>query len=884
MRRSDGLPRSPNGGRHALALAALAGCALVVAVLPGCGGCGGCRGGSPAAQQAQAQREQEKAKAEAERRAARDKPKPKPDFELGRLTVEPFAVKGSAAENPLSAACKPGHWVAVTVPAKTNHFDFHGDLETAGVDRFGRPARLVGSLYGLRCARQAALPKGQPKLLSSTVFVPCVPESGYAALRLKSRRGGTAIESGAQLLPRMPSYQYLLVVLAAAPSRYGYLDTLASIRPPDSFDRPRGDAMHYRVVRVAASRPLPLPPHPVYWTSTAYVLWDDFEPSLLDPDQQRALVDWLHWGGQIILSGPDSLDRLRSSFLAAYLPADSGGSREYSADSLEPLDFWRVDPEDRAMALARPISGIRLAPRPGAEFLPETGELFCERHVGRGRIVVSAVRLSQPELTSWSGFDCLFNACLLRRPPRRFVEDERTLAERTLWDDGTATDARDAARTTALRYFTRDAGFRRAGPASYGADVAHRDDAGLIEDLPPAGGLAAWNDFGPATRAARQALEAASRIRIPRREFVAWVVVGYLVVLVPVNWLLFRLLGRVEWAWAAAPVVAVLCTAVVVRLAQLDIGFVRSRNEIAILELQGNYSRAHLTRYNALYTSLATAYTLRLADRGGVALPLPETTDPVAFRPPLGAGTKPLRHVLSDEARLEGFSVASNSVGMVHSEEMIELSGAMSLAENRAGGFEVVNGTELELSDAWLIHHSVQGDVRRAWIGSLGAGRSAPVLWSRRAPSAPPAEPAGAGVASASAAAGLGGVALPGAAPEDVEAEWSASSPGIQSLLAEALDAEDVDRGEWRLVAQAREDLPGLTIEPAASQFRRIVLVVAHLRFESPTPPRPDHNRPRRRTDPVVSEQATTRPAAARTPGAAVVPAPNTFAPPPAGP
>ena len=54
------------------------------------------------------------------------------------------------------------------------------------------------------------------------------------------------------------------------------------------------------------------------------------------------------------------------------------------------------------------------------------------------------------------------------------------------------------------------------------------------------------------------------------------VLIGYLFVLVPLNWLLFRVLGRVELAWAAAPVIAVVCTGLVVWLAQLDIGFARS--------------------------------------------------------------------------------------------------------------------------------------------------------------------------------------------------------------------------------------------------------------------------------------------------------------------
>ena len=89
----------------------------------------------------------------------------------------------------------------------------------------------------------------------------------------------------------------------------------------------------------------------------------------------------------------------------------------------------------------------------------------------------------------------------------------------------------------------------------------------------------------------RAALENATGITVPERSFIFWVVVGYICVLVPLNWLLFRLIGRVEWAWIAAPLIAIGCTVIVVHQAQLNIGFARSRNEIAVVEMQPGYSR-----------------------------------------------------------------------------------------------------------------------------------------------------------------------------------------------------------------------------------------------------------------------------------------------------
>ena len=78
---------------------------------------------------------------------------------------------------------------------------------------------------------------------------------------------------------------------------------------------------------------------------------------------------------------------------------------------------------------------------------------------------------------------------------------------------------------------------------------------------------------------------------MPKGEFVLKILAVYLLVLVPLNWALFWAIGRVEWAWIAAPLIAIGGAYAVVRLAQLDIGFARSRTEIAVLELHPQHPR-----------------------------------------------------------------------------------------------------------------------------------------------------------------------------------------------------------------------------------------------------------------------------------------------------
>ena len=63
---------------------------------------------------------------------------------------------------------------------------------------------------------------------------------------------------------------------------------------------------YYRLV-------LPLEPdkplvssHPLTWTTISHVIWDGMSPDILTSPQQQAMLDWLHWGGQLTIIGIDA--------------------------------------------------------------------------------------------------------------------------------------------------------------------------------------------------------------------------------------------------------------------------------------------------------------------------------------------------------------------------------------------------------------------------------------------------------------------------------------------------------------------------------------------------------------------------------------------------
>ena len=882
---------------------------LILAVLVSLPGCGGCNK-TPEQIEKEKQLAEEKEREKEKKKKEEEKP-----FDAGI----PQALPANPQRITARGMCKPGHWICQSWPdVKANLGDFQGEVQTEVVDTNNQPVPLVDVPYKMTSQRPAALAKKQPKTLESFTWIPSHREGGTIAkkvnIRLTTAGGGaTANEQLLDLTP-MPSYQYFFVVLSKG-SRFEYLnkrlDSIRLHRPPGVSG---GEARFYEVVTVPPNKRPGLPSNSLYWTSIAYLLWDESDPALWDLDQQQALVDWLHWGGQIIVSGPDALGQLQNSFLRLYLPATVEKSRTFTAEDLAPLQYW-AGPNGRPPRLVHPWPGAVLKKDPGAEFLANTGsDLVIERRVGRGRIVVSAYRITGPDFTGWEGCDSFFNACLMRRPARKFVQDRLRDAVRIDWlgndeeksaasaskgpanppnpnslsailaDSGSASttdgagptaatvagapgpqlgtapnlanasvaatlNARqsflDAKECTSLRYFSRDAGQRReyyasdviGNPIDAGGNVNYDNSTNGDDefDLPDpykdmtSPGLCAWSDFSPVAQTARGGLDNASGITVPDRSFIVWVVVGYICVLVPLNWLLFRLIGRVEWAWIAAPLIAIGCTVVVVRQAQLNIGFARSRNEIAVVEMQPGYSRAHKTYFTALYTSLATTYELQLADPGGQILPFP------MLRDRKGSFVESIGEVVcrrGDDTRLTGFHVASNSKDYIHSEEMADFGGTVTLHRDSDGGLRISNGTKHPLENCRVIQNADHdGDTRLFTLGRLDPGATTrlkdPESFKRKA-----------------AATAVNEVIK---VLEDHKPSHADGQLRVAEAVAQvALGLQGMRPGEICLVARIADEVPGLTVTPETRQFRQAALLVAHLDpGKLPDPERDDDRRPK---------------------------------------
>jgi hypothetical protein len=799
---------------------------LIALPMSGCGGCSD----DPAEQQA-AKDAAEKKKKEEEAKKKKEEEKKKADFDVGQPMIVPFR-----AENP-SRGVKPGHWQAVSQAMKTNNFDFIGEvdcellLKTSDGREVLPPARIATS-------RPATLPKGQQRYLEIPFFVPPTePARPWIITDLKSRGGGSVIQSSGTPLEVMPPYQFYFFVLAREPIRYRQsLDRLDAIRGP-IID---GRFVYYKLIVPPLEKQIALPAHPLAWTSIAYVLWDDVDPTALSPDQQKAMLDWLHWGGQLILSGPGTIATLRGSFLAPYLPAEDSGTRDITADNLSMLSDMFTPKEgkrQRPLKPAKPWSGIKFAKAADAEFVPKTGELVVERNVGRGRIVATSFKLSTRAIQEWPGFDTFFNACLMRHPAREFISSNDSLeASRFRWL-GNAEHTFDARLTSTVRYLSRDlaadgtfaeihtqisypdsSDSSLQPPGSRVGRVWRADSIpleGLESEQSYGAGVCGWSDTSAVSAAASESLGAAAGIDIPRAGFVAWMLGAYLVVLVPLNWAIFRTVRRVEWAWIAVPVIAMAGAVVVTKAAKLNIGFARSQTEIGLLELHNGYSRGHLTRYTALYTSLSTSYEVKFDDPYAVVQPfeLPGRTRSPTWEP----STYTLRQ--GADVRLGGFGVSSNSTSMLHSEQMYDLGGTIAYADNN-GPPTVFNRTRFTFPQAAVVRKTSPDELQVAWLGQFAPGQVGRPLDFETF--------------------NANGAVLP-RWRNDPMPDSTIPPLSLAKLAQLVTDRNGLKPGEVRLVASLSEPLPGMEVDPAASQVTRsAVLVVAHLRFGPRAEPQPD--------------------------------------------
>ena len=816
---------------------------LLLLTLASLSGCGGCRND-----------DEKLSREEMEKRAQEQKE----SLELGSLLTLPTDSQTKVA------TVKPGHWHESQQKFKSNREDMQvvavGDLE-----RGGKPVSLPGTNMINEYSRRTSLPKGQTKTVDLQFFIPeyastdddpfnipprLLLRSQLRAWPLMTPILQTPATQGANELRRN---EYQLVVLSPAALGYEFLTVLDAVywRGDDLGDAERTRSYQVSLLKAEDGK-YALPHSMLTMTATAAIVWDDVSIDELTDEQQEAIVDWVHWGGQLIISGPSSWSRLQNSFLSPYLPATSADVVEFDTASFKEIsDNWRVpDASSREQPeldiIGPPVSGLKFKLSDGGQWLPRTGEMVAERQVGRGRVVVSSFPLREPRIMKWRYFSSFLSTGLLRRPARTITNNAEGIREQN-WAAPYFTLTNDPRMHSNLRILSRDLPVSKtvydsqsqsseqmeklsqqitsASVSELELNAPAKSEKQDLESMRWGGNGAAWNDYSGLAYQTQTALRKAAGIKLPARWTIIYLVGGYLLFLVPVNWLVFKLLGRLEYAWIAAPILALVGVVVVTRVARLDIGFARRTTEISLLEFQPEHPRGHLTRYIALYTSLSTNYTVEFPESGSVVLPFGDVSRVLRRA---GSGERSLRTNFGTSAgvQLEPLTVYSNSTEMIHAEQMVKFNGGITLEPAVDGKpLQLMNATELTLNGALVVRNEA-GDISYAWLDEVDPKSLKEVKFQAakvdQLRSHWDAKPETATVNS-----------------KDDTASAS-DSLWIGGILNELLSRTPLVPGQTRLIAYT-DDRPGeLTIAPQEDQFDGRCVVVAHLSTHQLGPVTPD--------------------------------------------
>ncbi len=731
---------------------------------------------------------------------------------------------------------KPGHWFTASETIRANRADHRGVLrqsidlqpQSTLADGF-ELGPAVGSAaaekvsVGLSSERPAVLPQMRTKRFDARLLagLPRSVNRNTRALlsgQFISGTQATALDTGQRPTSMLQPQEYFFVVLTKRPERFSSLQSADWIRPPiDESELSIDVPSNYRLVFPKADGLLALPETMFDWTSTAVLLWDDLDPAALTAEQARAVIDWVHFGGRLIINGTGAGIELTRSNFGPLMPMEIQGNGELDTQSVaELLEFWSVTGDtttQQQAAIARERSARLLVDgqvHPEAVSVRDTSELLLKRQVGSGQVILSRFDLTSDWMIGWRSRDSFFNAAILGRPGRRYFTIDEVVQQR--FADDKVSRIADAAINTGLRLIARDGRLVNASMPSDGTDQPNSDPAKPDEDANqatvvnplaetrageyqgaefvghPIAGMGSWRDDSDAAIVTLATLRSQSGVTIPPRQFVVTALAIYLAVLVPLNYIFFRVLGRLEWAWLAVPVIGLGGAAWIARGASLDVGFARSRTEIAIVEMQSGYARGHATRFISLYNSLSRRYDFVFDSPDAAAAPigiLGQVKVGEEERAPVT-----MRYGFADGPILSSVSVASNRTRIFHAEQIIDMGGSVQLRDD-----SLQNNTQFELLDCWVIRRDEKNNFEVADAGNCGVGGRTTVRWTAS-----------------------GTVKL----PTDLPLE-------LHRLMLPLLAGETIPPGATRLVARCEMPLPGLTISPEAAQQTFGAVVVVHL-------------------------------------------------------
>lgn len=140
----------------------------------------------------------------------------------------------------------------------------------------------------------------------------------------------------------------------------------------------------------------PLPHRPLCWTGISHIIWLDYPPHALSPEQQEALRVWLELGGVLLVSGGGDTANWMGSGLETVLPAMAGASRS--------LELTHADENHPPLVVNRRELRLKPTTRGVTWLKTPDGQIYgVERRIGLGRVVQLCFSASNPGFLEWKG-------------------------------------------------------------------------------------------------------------------------------------------------------------------------------------------------------------------------------------------------------------------------------------------------------------------------------------------------------------------------------------------------------------------------------------------------------------------------------------------------
>lgn len=771
---------------------------------------------------------------------AEDAKKKKQRLAADEMRALPFA--GDSVGNFL----KMGHWYQLRHKLKANFSDESLTAGVSVVDREGTPIGFQPGYAPYQIRRNVALAVGQEKTIEMRVLQPLLkatnegspadpgkPPNSSLFASYTLRGIGTPVLEETFPNKYLEGYQYNFVVLSRETARYTFWRGLDCIVWPRNDELQQLRISPHRIVDISESEVAGnFPNQLATMTSISHIVINDLSPSLMSEQQQIAMKDWLRFGGTLIINGPEAISAVESTFLKDLTPLQGTADSSLTEDVIADLDRdWSI----------RFAGGDRIPFKPnksvpcltgdlveGASWVPSLQGLVAERLIGQGRVVMTTFPMSDAAFLNWPSYSSMIHNGILRKPHRHpTLGAEAT----TQYADQYFGTELNPFHTTRLRLWARDFDSSMMRSESDVKSLASTD----VQAKFPTGkstSLGAWNPSSRVIENSLLCLRESSGITVPQISTIVRLLAWYLLVLVPANWLVFRLIGKVELAWVAAPIIALVGAAVVARSVQLDVGFSRSQTTYGFLECHNDYPRGLLSSYNSLYTSLSTNYQAVFKKGDGLVVPIPRASNRKG-----SDDTTYVESWLADErgTGLQRYPVLSNTTGVLQSEEMVDFGGPVAWKLDEAQGvFEGVNKIGFAVRDIGILGITGDGIFMTGWAGTSENGEK---VQGRLQPL-----PEGA-IRWCSEWDENPLTAMPKTLRVEDGLMWTDQvDQGVYlgPMLQDFAQRYPLQRGEWIALGWTDNDLSGLEISPTTIQKKSRTLVLMHIRAGMLDDVRPD--------------------------------------------